>query len=109
MVIGVMNRRSLLVCLAVTSVALLAKSPPLKEGRLVSVDVKDLMAGKKLEHRYVCTFSDGELNYVVEFEKPLKLAVNDPLKFEIKKDTVTIMDADGKKRSSQVEKRERIH
>ena len=80
----------------------------MKEGHLAAIDVKDLMAGKKLEHRYVCTVNDGEFNYFVEFEKPLKLAVNDPVKFEIKKDTLTLIDADGKKRTTQVEKRERV-
>jgi hypothetical protein len=88
--------------------AILAKDPPLKQGRLVAVDVKDLMAGKKLEHRYVCTVGDGEFNYTVEYEKPLKLAVNDPVQFEIKKDNLTLRDADGKKRSTKVEKRERV-
>jgi hypothetical protein len=77
-------------------------------GTLVAVEIKDLMAGKKLEHRYVCTVSDGAFNYVVEFEKPLKLTVNDPVKFEIKKNNATLVDADGKKRSTQIEKRERV-
>jgi hypothetical protein len=103
-----MNRRSLLSGLIAMPVALLAKEDPWKEGRLVAVEVKDLMAGKKLEHRYLCTVSDGAFNYVVEYEKPLKSAVNDPIKFEIKKNTVTVVDADGKKRSAQVEKRERV-
>jgi hypothetical protein len=103
-----MNRRTLLISLAASSIALLAKEDPWKEGTLVSVDVKDIMTGKKLEHRYVCTVSDGAFNYVAEFEKPLKLAVNGAVKFEVKKNNVTIVDADGKKRSTQIEKRERM-
>ena len=103
-----MNRRTWLAYLAAMAVALPVKAAPMREGRVVAVDIKDLMVGKKLKHRYLCTFSDGDLNYVVEFEKPLRLAVNDPVKFEIKKDSVTIVDADGKKRSSQIEKRERV-
>jgi len=105
----VVNRRTFLMGFLATSVAVLAKEDFWKEGHLVSVEIKDLMAGKKLEHRYVCTVSDGEFNYVAEYEKPLKLAVNDPVKFEVKKNSVTIVDADGKKRQTQVEKRERIH
>ena len=88
--------------------AILAKDAPLRQGRLVAVDVKDLMAGKKLLHRYVCTVGDSEYNYTVEYEKPLKLAVNDPVQFEVKKDEFTLRDADGKKRSTKVEKRERV-
>jgi hypothetical protein len=105
---NVMNRRTLLVLLAATPVALFSKAAPWKEGHLVAIDVKDLGVGKKLVHRYVCTVSDGQFNYTVEYEKPLKLAVNDPVKFDTKKDTLTLVDADGKKRSTKVEKRERI-
>jgi hypothetical protein len=104
-----MVRRTFLAWLAATPIALLSKEPPWKEGHLVAIDVKDLMAGKKLTHRYVCTVSDGEFNYTVEYEKPLKLAVNDTVRFDTKKDELTLVDADGKKRSTKVEKRERIH
>ncbi len=104
-----MNRRSFLVLSAATPVALFSKAAPLREGHLMAIDVKDLMAGKKLEHRYVCTVSDGQYNYVVEYERPLKLAVNDPVRFDMKKDNLTLIDADGKKRSTKIEKRERVH
>jgi hypothetical protein len=103
-----MNRKHFLLLLAATPLALFSKAPLWKEGRLVSIDVKDLMAGKKLEHRWVCTVSDGEFSYVVEYEKPLKLAVNDPVRFDTKKEDFTLIDADGKKRSTHIEKRERL-
>jgi hypothetical protein len=103
-----MNRKRFLVLLVATPVALFSKAPLWKDGRLVSIDVKDLMAGKKLEHRWVCTVSDGEFSYVVEYEKPVKLAVNDPVRFDVKKDSFTLVDADGKKRESKLEKRERL-
>jgi hypothetical protein len=61
-----------------------------------------------LEHRYICTVSDGEFSYVVEYEKPLKVAVHDKLKFVIEKNNLIILDVDGKERSARVEKRERI-
>jgi hypothetical protein len=103
-----MNRITFLVLLMAAPLALFSKAPMLKDGRVVAIDVKDLMAGKKLEHRWVCTVSDGEYNYVVEYEKPVKLAVNDPVKFELKKDKLTLIDADGKKRETKLEKRERL-
>ncbi len=73
--------------------------------------MRDFMTGKNhnlIEHRYICTISDGEYSYVVEYEKPLKLAVHDPIKFVTEKDNLIILDADGKERSARIEKRERI-
>jgi hypothetical protein len=105
---GVMNRRNWFVYLAAIPIVLLAKEDPWKEGTLVSIDIRDIGLGKKVTHRYVCTVSDGAFNYVGEYEKPLKLAVNGPVRFELKKNNITIVDADGKKRSTQIEKRERV-
>lgn len=102
-----MNRKHFLFLLAAAPLAF-SKAPMWKDGRLVAIDVKDLMAGKKLVHRWVCTVNDGEFNYVAEYEKPLKLAVNDPVKFEVKKDNLILVDADGKKRETKLEKRERL-
>lgn len=79
-----------------------------KEGHLLSVEIKDFEPGKhRLDHRYVCTIADGEMRYVVEFEKPLKVAVNDPVRFVIEKDNLIILDNDRKERSARIEKRER--
>jgi len=78
-----------------------------RDGQLVAVEIKDLERGKHLDHRYLCTVADGEMRYIVELEKPLKLAVHDPVKFAIEKDNLVILDADRKERSARIEKRER--
>lgn len=103
-----MNRSIFLALLIAAPLALFSKAPMWKDGRLVAIDVKDLMAGKKLEHRWVCTVSDNEFNYFVEYEKPVRLAVNDPVRFELNKDKFTMVDADGKKRETKLEKKERL-
>ena len=63
--------------------------------------------GRNVVHRYLCTIADGELLYTVEFEKPLKTATNEPIKFVIEKGWLILQDADGKERSARIEKRER--
>lgn len=79
------------------------------QGTLVSVDVTTTqITPKKVAHHYRCVVSDGSLMYSVEYEQPVKVAIHDPVKFEIKKDRLTLLDADGKKRSAQIETRERI-
>jgi hypothetical protein len=79
-----------------------------KEGQLLSVEIKDMETAKHhLDHRYLCTIADGDMHYVVEFEKPLKVAVHDPIKFVIDKDNLIILDTDRKERSARIEKRER--
>jgi hypothetical protein len=97
--------------LLATPMALPAKERSWKDGRLISVEIRDFLTGKNhnlIEHRYSCTVSDGDFNYVVEYEKPLKLAVNDRVKFATERDNLIILDADGKERSALIEKRERI-
>lgn len=79
------------------------------QGTLVSVDVTTTqVTSKKLAHHYRCVVSDGSLVYTVEYEQPVKVAIHDPVKLAIKKDRLTLIDADGKKRSAQIETRERI-
>lgn len=79
-----------------------------REGQLLSVEVKDFERGKNhIDHRYVCTVAAGELLYTVEFEKPLKAIVHEPVKFAIDKDKLIILDSDRKERSATIEKRER--
>src|ERR1700728_3723728 len=78
-----------------------------KEGQLVSVDIEDFETGKHhLDKRYLCTVADGDMLYVVEYDKPLKVAVHDRVKFVIEKDNLIILDADRKERSAKIEKRE---
>lgn len=104
-------RRRVFVWLLATPIALLAKAREWKSGRLISVEMRDFMTGKnnnKIDHRYICKVNDGEMNYVLEYEKPLKLAVNDTVKFVPEKDNLIILDADGKERSARVEIRERV-
>ena len=79
-----------------------------REGQLLAVDIKDFETGKHhLDHRYICTIGDRDMRFVVEFEKPLKVAVHDPVQFVIDKDNLILLDADHKERSARIEKRER--
>ena len=79
-----------------------------KEGQLLSVEIKDFETGKHhIDHRPHCTVADGDIHYVVEYEKPLKVAVHDIVKFVVDKDNLIILDSDRKERSAKIEKRER--
>ena len=80
-----------------------------RDGELVSVEIRDFETGKHhLDKRYLCTVADGDTLYTVEYEKPLKLAVHDRIKFVLDKDNLVILDADRKERSARIEKRERV-
>jgi hypothetical protein len=93
--------------LAAAPIALIAKKE-WRDGELVSVDIKDFETGKHhLDHRYVCTIQDGDMLYVVEYEKPVKVAVHDHVKFAVDKDSLVLLDTDRKERSARIEKRER--
>jgi hypothetical protein len=79
------------------------------QGTLVSVDVTTTqVTPKKIAHHYQCGVSDGSLVYTVEYDQPVKVAIHDPVKFAVNKDRLTLIDADGKKRSAQIQTRERI-
>lgn len=79
------------------------------QGTLVAVDVTTTQVNpKKVAHHYRCVVSDGSLQYGVEFDQPVKVAIHDPVKFSIKKDQLTLVDADGKKRTAQIQTRERV-
>ena len=79
------------------------------QGTLVSVDMMTIpVTPRKVTHRYQCVVSDGTYLYTLEYEEPLKAAVHDPVKFMIEKDRFVLLDADGKKRSTRIEKRERV-
>ncbi len=79
------------------------------QGTLVSINVTTTqVTPKKIAHHYRCVVSDGSLMYTVEYDQPVKVAIHDPVKFEVKKNRLTLVDADGKKRSAQIETRERV-
>jgi hypothetical protein len=100
-------RLNLFLLLATLPVSLVA-AKVWKEGHLLSVEIKDFETGKhRLDHRYLCTIVDGDMRYIVEYEKPLKVAVNDPVQFIVDKDILIVRDADHKERSAKIEKRER--
>jgi hypothetical protein len=102
-----MLRRRALYLLAAVPMALFARKD-WRDGQLLSVEIKDFETGKHhLDHRYICTVADGDLHYVVEYEKPLKVAVHDTVKFAVDKDNLIILDSDRKERSAKIEKRER--
>jgi hypothetical protein len=102
-----MLRRSACFWVIALPVILLAKRE-WREGQLLAVDIKDFQSGKhRVDHRYLCTIADGDLHYVVEYEKPLKVAVHDRVRFVVDKDKLIIEDADHKERPAKIEKRER--
>jgi hypothetical protein len=79
-----------------------------KLGRLVSVDTTTTSGNG--ERRYECVVSDGTFSYTMEYEHPIKATVHRPIKFVIEriKDTLILLDADGKERPAHIEKRERV-
>jgi len=91
-------------------IAALAYSQKLewKQGTLVSVDTTTTT--DKGERRYECVVSDGTFSYKVEYERPIKAPAHRPIRFVIEriKDTLILLDADGKERQGQIEKRERV-
>ena len=92
------------------SIAALAHAERLgwKQGRLVSVDTTTTT--DKSERRYECVVSDGTFSYTVEYERPIKAPAHRPIRFAIEriKDTLILLDADGKERPAHIEKRERV-
>lgn len=95
--------------LLVTTASSPAKQREWKNGTVVSVDVMTIPTKKnKIEHRYQCVFSDAEFYYTIEFKDPLRTAVHDPIRLVIEKDSLRLVDANGKERSARIEKRERI-
>ncbi len=77
-----------------------------KQGRLVSVEA--VTSPDKGERRYEYVVSDITFSYTVQYEHPIKAAVHRPIKFLIEKDTLILLDADGKERPAHIEKRERV-
>ena len=102
-----MFRRTACLFLAALPAVLLGKKD-WRDGELIAVDIKDFETGKHhLDHRYLCTIQEGDMIYVVEYEKPVKAAVHDRIRFAIDKDNLVLMDSDRKERSARIEKRER--
>jgi hypothetical protein len=99
----------IILALFVTTLLLGAKERDWEQGTLVSIDMMTIPAKpRKVTHRYQCVVSDGTYLYTLEYEEPIKSAVHDPVKFKIEKDRFVLLDADGKKRSTRIEKRERV-
>jgi hypothetical protein len=44
----------------------------------------------------------------VAYERPIKAPVHRPIKFVIEKETLILLDADGKERPAHIEKRDRV-
>jgi hypothetical protein len=107
-----MNRRSVLGMALLLSLGwpAAAKKREWKNGTLVSVEVTETAneTGILVWHHYICTVTDGELNYVAQYEKPLKAIVKDSVKFVVDAGKLIISDTDGKERSAHLWKRERV-
>jgi hypothetical protein len=85
----------------ILSLLLAAKERDWKQGTLKSVDLT-------ANYRYECVISDGVLLYTLEYEKSLKTAAHNPVKFVIEKDSLILLDSDGQERATRIEKRERV-
>jgi hypothetical protein len=97
------------VVLAILPVSEAADKHAWVEGTVASIDIMTIpVTPKRVRHRYTCVISDGAYAYTVEYDSPLKAAVHDPIKLAVEKETVIVLDSDGKSRSSRIEKRERI-
>jgi len=94
--------------LLVATVVFAAEIRGWKHGRLVSVEA--IASPDKDERRYECVVSDGTFSYTVEYERPIKAPTNRPIRFVVEriKDTLILLDADGKERQTHIEKRERV-
>jgi hypothetical protein len=102
-------RRRVAIFALMLSVAGLSLAEAWLQGTLASIDVTTAqITPKKSVHHYRCVISDGSLLYTVEYDKPVKAAIHDPVRFEVKKDKLVLLDADGKKREAQIETRERV-
>jgi hypothetical protein len=94
---------------AVAVLSMAADKRQFVSGTVISIDVITIPeTPKKVDHRYTCVVSDGTYAYSVEYEKPLKAAVHDPVKVLVEKNKIVILDSDGKERSARIEKRERL-
>jgi len=79
------------------------------QGIVVSIDITTIpVTPKRISHRYQCVISDGTYSYTVEYDKPLRAAIRDPIKLSVGPDRIVLLDADGKERSAKIEKRERL-
>jgi hypothetical protein len=104
------SKRILPIALAVSiGTTALAAKRDWNQGTLLAVEVLTMPIKKnKVGHRYQCVVSDGTYSYTVEYDHPVKTAVHDPVKFAIHKDSLVLVDLDGKERSARIEKRERV-
>jgi len=94
------------VLLLIATLVYAAEKREWKQGTLISVDTTT--TATRGERRYECVVSDGTYSYTMEYEQRIKAPVHRPVKFVIEKDTLILLDADGKERPAHVEKRERV-
>jgi hypothetical protein len=92
--------------LSIATLTYAAENRDWKQGRLVSVEA--ITSPDKSERRYECVVSDITWSYTVRYEHPIKAAVHSPIKFVIEKDTLILLDEDGKEQRARIEKRERV-
>jgi hypothetical protein len=107
---GINNACSWTVCLLIATLANATEQRVWKywkQGRLVSVDTTTT---DDKERHYECVVSDGTFSYTVEYERPIKAPAHRPIRFVIEriKDTLILLDADGKERPGHIEKRDRV-
>ena len=77
-----------------------------REGTLVSVDTTT--TSDKGERRYECVVRDVSFSYTMEYQHSINAPVHRPIKFVIEKDTLILLDSNGKERPAHIERRERI-
>src|SRR5713226_4524685 len=105
---GINNGYAFTAFLLIATLTYAAEKRFWKQGRLVSVETTTTSGNG--DSRYECVVSDGTFWYTMEYEHPIKALIHRPIKFTIEtiKDTLIILDADGKERPAHIEKRERL-
>jgi hypothetical protein len=80
-----------------------------KEGTLMSVKMIDVSpAVHQVGHAYECVVSDEVSLYKMEYDRPIKAAIRNRVKFVIEGDQFILLDADGKERPARIAKRDPV-
>jgi hypothetical protein len=58
-------------------------------------------------HHYLYRIVASDLTYSANFDRPLKAAIHDRVRFVVKKDRLIVLDQDGKQRAGDILSRER--
>lgn len=80
-----------------------------KEGTLMSVEMIDVSpVVNRVGRGYECVVSDEISLYTMKYDRPIKAAIRNRVKFVIEGDQFILLDADGKERPARITKRNPI-